>query len=142
MKTDVYEDKEKSRKTKILLLNIAIVLAVLGLGAAVFRVGITAYYELKYQNSIYSMADAVEREEYAALFQMCSMSGNDRKKNKDYQEFYALSDYYGAASLYRAYQETGDMKRAALQKEKMDAAALKLGRLSATKSRVDAQLGL
>ncbi len=44
------------------------------------------------------------------------------KTRKDTSEFQAVADYYEAASLYRAFQEAGDMKRAARMKERMEKA--------------------
>ena len=133
---------KRCKNIKILILDIAIVIAVLVLGGSILGIAELAYYESGTGSSLENLAYSVEREDYAELLYMCQLNGIKRESDKDFQEFYALADYYEAATWYKAYLETGDSKRTAAQKEKMDAAALGLGRLSATKSRVDAQLGL
>lgn len=130
---------ERWKNIKIMLLDIAIIATVLILIIGVWRLAENISYEMNAGYSISSLADSVEREHYADLVYMCNQNYGNNEKKKEYQEFYALSDYYQAASWYKVYLNTGDKKRAAVQKEKMDAAELKLGRLSATKSRVDAR---
>lgn len=142
LKRAVQAEIERCKNVKILILDIAIAAAVYALGAGIFAaVDTRVYMEANDKISINEVARALETENYAELLEL-DLDYEREKNDKDNQEFYALIDYYEAASWYKAYLEAGDTERAAIQKEKMDAAASKIDRLSATKGRMDARLGL
>lgn len=130
------------KNIKIMLLDIAILAATLILIIGIWRLAQNISYEMNSGYSVSSLADSVEREDYARLIYMCNQDYGDKEEKKEYQEFYALADYCRAASMYKVYSESGDTKRAAYQKEKMNDAEGRLGRLAATKSRVDARFGI
>lgn len=133
---------DRWKNIKILLLDIGIIAAFLVLVFGIWKLAENVVYEVNEGYSIGSLAVAVEREEYADLLIMCSQDYGNKEQKKEYQEFYALADYYQAASWYKVYLNAKNTERAAIQQEKMNAAEEKLGRLSATKNRVDARLGI
>ena len=58
------------------------------------------------------------------------------------KECYGVAKYFEAASMYRAYLETGDTERAAIEKEKMDAAYEEMGGWNITADSIREKLGL
>lgn len=138
----IHAEVGRWKNTKILALDIAILAAVLVLIFGISRLAETVSYEMNSGYSIDYLASSVEREDYAELVNRCVEAYGSRDGKKGFREFYALSDYYEAALWYQIYQEAGDTERAVIQKEKMDEAEGRLGRLAATKSRVHKQLGI
>lgn len=58
------------------------------------------------------------------------------------KECYGVAKYFEAASMYRAYLETGDTERAAREKEKMDAAYEEMGDWNIAADSIRERLGL
>ena len=58
------------------------------------------------------------------------------------KECYGVAKYFEAASMYRAYLETGDTERAAREKEKMDAAYEEMGDWNIAADSIREKLGL
>lgn len=58
------------------------------------------------------------------------------------KECYGVAKYFEAASMYRAYLETGDTERAAREKEKMDAAYEEMGDWNITADSIREKLGV
>ena len=58
------------------------------------------------------------------------------------KECYGVAKYFEAASMYRAYLETGDTERAAREKEKMDAAYEEMGEWNMAADSIREKLGL
>lgn len=60
--------------------------------------------------------------------------------NKEEKEYYGVAKYYEAASFYKAFSTVGDTKRAAREKQKMDAAYEEMGGWQIAKEAIDAEL--
>ena len=58
------------------------------------------------------------------------------------KECYGVAKYFEAASLYKAYMETGDTEHAAREKEKMDAAYEEMGSWNIAADSIREKLGL
>ena len=58
------------------------------------------------------------------------------------KECYGVAKYFEAASMYRAYLETGDTERAAGEKEKMDAAYEEMGDWNIAADSIREKLGV
>lgn len=58
------------------------------------------------------------------------------------KECYGVAKYFEAASMYRAYLETGDTERAAREKEKMDAAYEEMGDWNIAADSIREKLGV
>lgn len=74
------------------------------------------------------MENNLSSENYAYLldnYHQDEVYGGLLSENK--KECYGVAKYFEAASMYRAYLETGDTERAAREKEKMDAAYEEMG---------------
>lgn len=64
------------------------------------------------------------------------------KVTEDLGECYAVAEYYEAASLYKAHMQVENKEQAALQKEKMEDAASRMGELSYAVETINAILEL
>lgn len=62
---------------------------------------------------------------------------NGKNRGANYQEYYALADYYEAALYYRIYTEAGDESRAEIRKQEMEDAVGRMGGLSPQKQKID-----
>ena len=60
--------------------------------------------------------------------------------NKEEKEYYGVAKYYEAASFYKAFSTVGDTKRAAREKQKLDAAYEEMGGWQIAKEAIDAEL--
>lgn len=58
------------------------------------------------------------------------------------QEYYGVAKYFEAASMYRAFSETGDVERAAREADKMNAAYEEMGSWNIAADSIREQLGL
>lgn len=58
------------------------------------------------------------------------------------KECYGVAKYFEAASLYKAYLEVGDTERAAIEKEKMDAAYEEMGGWNIAADTIREKLGM
>lgn len=82
------------------------------------------------ENYAYLIANYHEDEVYGGI-----LSGTKK-------ECYGVAAYFEAASMYKAYLETGDTERAAREKEKMDAAYEKMGDWNIAADSIREKLGL
>ena len=80
-----------------------------------------------YYNEYGDMQRTMEAGNYPELLDMVSRNqAMAAKTRKDTSEFQAIAKYYEAASLYHAFAEVGDTKRAARMKERMEEAGQRL----------------
>ena len=89
------------------------------------------------------MENNVQNENYAYLvvnYHEDMMYGGLLSGTK--KECYGVAKYFEAASMYRAYLQTGDTDRAAREKEKMDAAYEEMGGWNITADSIGEKLGL
>ena len=85
---------------------------------------------VRYENYAYLLSSYHEDEVYGGL-----VTGTKK-------ECYGVAKYFEAASMYRAYLETGDTERAAREKEKMDAAYEEMGEWNIAADSIREKLGL
>ena len=89
------------------------------------------------------MENNISSEKYAYLtanYHEDEMYGGLLSESK--KECYGVAKYFEAASMYKAYLETGDAERAAREKEKMDAAYEEMGGWNIAADSIREQLGL
>ena len=89
------------------------------------------------------MENNISNENYAYLienYHQDEMYGGLLPESK--KECYGVAAYFEAASMYKAYLETGDTERAAREKEKMDAAYEEMGGWNIAADSIREQLGL
>lgn len=112
----------------ILVLNIVIVflcviLVICG-GLAVSGLH-DAFSVVNTENSMYYRLDDGDFYRMVEGYHMNIQEGHEG--SAEMQEYYGVAQYYEAASMYRAFLETGDTERAAREKEKMELARVEMG---------------
>lgn len=65
---------------------------------------------------------------------------NGAKETAEMKEMYGIADYFEAASLYHAYEQSGEQDKAATFKEKMEKAQNMMGDFSYVKEDIDQKL--
>ena len=124
------KDRLQRQNVVIIIMNIVIVV----LCVLLFATGAVMVEELKYafsdsyneRNMLYN----VEHGEYDYLAERCHvLTAEESKVEKSGQEIFGVAHYFEATFFYKAFQETGDTRRANRQKEKMDQAYKEMGEM-------------
>lgn len=114
------ENGEKSPLYRAAIVVLGVLLAFNLLSFCVRLAGERSIYYNEYGDMQRSMAAG----NYPEILTMVSRNqAVSAKTRKDTSEFQAVAKYYEAASLYHAFTEVGDTKRAAQMKEQMAEAA-------------------
>ena len=109
--------------------------------------GCVAMHELVYEyswtydedNFYYRIED---NDFYATVAMYHQNAAEGVKANNSMKEYYGVAKYFEAASLYRAFWETGDTARAEKQKVKMEEALPEMGGWHFLEDEIKEQLGL
>ena len=92
------------------------------------------------ENSMYYRLDSGDFYRMVDGYHTNSQEGYEG--SKDMQEYYGVAKYYEAASMYRAFLETGDLERADRELEKMKKARVQMGEWMMTEPEILEQLQL
>ena len=97
------------------------------------------YYSRKFGDSFTS--SSIERGQYAQLInEYNSDYGAIGSVNSGYEDAAAVAEYAAAAFRYKAYLQSGDSERAAVQKQRMEKAAAEVGIYEPELSKIDSAL--
>ena len=112
---------KKKRSPGIVALDIVIGILCLALvGAAGFAL------DMWQESFYYRLSDG----DYGAMVEMYHYNeANNVKPDKSLRQYYAVAEYFEAASWYKVYSQSGDMHRAAGYEEAMARAEKEMGAL-------------
>ena len=127
----------------ILLLDLGIAAACVVLICSLVAV-VTEFYESRnWVYEAYSMFYRLEEGNYAELAEMTwnnRMSG--KEDDADFQEYYAVADYYEAAVSYCMSRDAKNDEEAEKWQAKMADAVGRMGTFTAEKAKIDEMLGI
>ena len=104
-----------------------------------FSSGGNDYYSRKFGDSLTSYS--IERGQYAQLInEYNSDYGAIGSVNSGYEDAAAVAEYAAAAFRYKAYLQSGDSERAAVQKQRMEKAAAEVGIYAPELTKIDSAL--
>jgi hypothetical protein len=104
-----------------------------------FSSGGNDYYSRKFGDSLTSYS--IERGQYAQLInEYNSDYGAIGSVNSGYEDAAAVAEYAAAAFRYKAYLQSGDSERAAVQKQRMEKAAAEVGIYAPELTKIDRAL--
>ncbi len=130
----------KSDRSQILNVLLIVLAVLLVINVFATASGLIIKFE-RYVPTEEIMLYHVKNGEYGNL--VCSVNGKKYSNQDDSQtdrELYAVAGYFEAASLYHAYQEMGNTKKAEKFQKKMEENSVLLGELSFTKEDMDNKL--
>ena len=133
--------KEESKHIVLLLLDIVIVVMCVVVIGSVWRT-VSEFYTVFDRNyTANSFYYRTRDEEYALLADMAwSNRMYGRGEIADFQEYYAVADYYDAAVQYYVCLRAGDTAGAERWLEKMKEAENRMGGFTAEKEKIDRML--
>ena len=104
-----------------------------------FSSGGNDYYSRKFGDSLTSTS--IERGQYAQLINDYNHDyGAIGSVNSGYEDAAAVAEYAAAAFRYKAYLQSGDSERAAVQKQRMEKAAAEVGIYEPELTKIDSAL--
>ena len=134
---------KKPKKSKVIIF-LNIVIGMLTAFVIFFLIGFLSsggddYYSRKFGDSFTS--SSIERGQYAQLInEYNSDYGAIGSVNSGYEDAAAVAEYAAAAFRYKAYLQSGDSERAAVQKQRMEKAAAEVGIYEPELSKIDSAL--
>lgn len=140
--------KNKLKQTQkqsgaLLIMNIVIIILCLVLFGGTIHMFQQLYSAFSRPMKTDWLESNVRNENYAYLienYHQDEMYGGLLSESK--KECYGVAAYFEAASMYKAYLETGDTERATREKEKMDTAYEEMGDWNIAADSIREQLGL
>lgn len=135
----------KTKDWRVLLLDVALVVAALILAAMLMNLADEVQYDFRLYMDEGSFISWMRYETYPHTVLYTAENRAEQKSGYDAEHLlacYAVADYYEAASLYKAYLTTGDEERAARMLERMQEAEAGMGELSFEISKIRTQLGI
>lgn len=139
--------RNKIRETKqnivILFLNVLVVLMCIVMvlfGSVAISSMYDAFSVMNTEQSMYYQLDAGDFYRLVEGYHWNVQEGHEG--SAEMKEYYGIAKYYEAASLYKAFLESGDMNRAQKQLKKMEQARVEMGEWAIVESQIKIQLGL
>jgi hypothetical protein len=134
---------KKPKKSKVIIF-LNIVIGMLTAFVIFFLIGFFSserdnYYSRKFGDSMTSYN--IERGQYAQLINEYNYDyGAIGSVNSGYEDAAAVAEYAMSAFRYKAYLQSGDSERAAVQKQRMEKAAAEVGIYEPELSKIDSAL--
>ena len=128
----------KSKPVVLTMLDILIV--ILGIVAVFCMIIMIAFFREERDRgySKYSLQSSISMQQYQRTVQM-SNSNRDMGiglGDPEYEEYYAVADYFEAEFYVQLYNEAGETQRAKMWEEKKNTAAGKMGVLAPEKEKI------
>lgn len=143
--------KSSSKESRKLTTLVSVLNVVIGILAAVLVIEFFVIAsQIRNQNHMYyneprALSGTIKRGEFGLLVNFVTADrakGIDESKRTEYGPFFAVADYYKAASIYKVYIEKGYADRAKEQLEKMEQYRQKMGDLDIFVEDIHQSLGI
>ncbi len=133
----------QDKKSKgLFLLDIAI--AVMSVVTVLCLIAMVLFFleEKDYSYENYSFQSAVMRQDYGSVMEMAGTNrcGDIHVGDAEYEEYYAVGDYFEAALYEKIYTQQGEQELAAEWAKKKESAASRLYVMSPEKEKIDSIL--
>ncbi len=123
-------------------MNVVIVILSVGLVIAAYWMVFNLVL-VKYPMNEQSFAYALREEKYLQLATDYRTNRHEDAEDKEeLQEYYAVAEYFRAASLYHAYEEAENDSMSQMYKAKAKYAAQNMGDFADFKDKIDLKLGI
>ncbi len=135
--------RRAGQNVTILAMNVIIIILciffVICVGLAVM--GLQDAFSVTYsENTMYYRLDDGDFYQMVEGYHMNLQEGH--KASAEMQEYYGVAKFYEAASMYKAFYETGDIERAARELEKMNLARPEMGGWAMVETKILEQLDI